>query len=388
MPIEFLPPDPRLTGKVKISQFEPSSVSRNNGTADRRDGAKPRIELLAFNEIKLNTERRYLVKGLVPRSGLCVVWGPPKCGKSFWVFDLAMHVALDKAYRGRRVQSGAVVYCAFEGAHGFRARIEAFRQKFLTENAQPVPFFIESVTLDLVRDHAALIRAIKAELLNGNPTAIILDTLNRSLKGSESNDEDMTAYIRAADAIREAFGCVVIIVHHCGVDGTRPRGHTSLTGAVDAQLAVKRDGSGNFAVKVEWMKDGPEGDTIYSRLEALQVGTDEDGEPITSCVVMPVDSSLTISPTKKSPRLPKAAQIALRALAEAVSKQGIVPPASNNIPADVRVVTTEQWRQYAYRMGISTSPEDRAKQQAFKRASEQLNGEYVGFWDNQVWVIK
>ena len=299
-----------------------------------------------------------------------------------------MHVALDKAYRGRRVQSGAVVYCAFEGAHGFRARIEAFRQKFLTENAQPVPFFIKSVTLDLVRDHAALIRAIKAELLNGNPTAIILDTLNRSLKGSESNDEDMTAYIRAADAIREAFGCVVIIVHHCGVDGTRPRGHTSLTGAVDAQLAVKRDGSGNFAVKVEWMKDGPEGDTIYSRLEALQVGTDEDGEPITSCVVMPVDSSLTISPTKKSPRLPKAAQIALRALAEAVSKQGIVPPASNNIPADVRVVTTEQWRQYAYRMGISTSPEDRAKQQAFKRASEQLNGEYVGFWDNQVWVIK
>ena len=78
----------------------------------------------------------------------------------------------------------------------------------------------------------------------------------------------MTAYIRAADAIREAFGCAVIIVHHCGIDGTRPRGHTSLTGAVDAQLAVKRDGAGNIEVKVEWMKDGPEGDTIWSRLEA------------------------------------------------------------------------------------------------------------------------
>jgi hypothetical protein len=97
----------------------------------------------------------------------------------------------------------------------------------------------------------------------------------------------MTAYIRAADAIREAIGCAVIIVHHCGIDGTRPRGHTSLTGAVDAQLAVKRDGVGNIEVKVEWMKDGPEGDVVASRLEPVRVGTDSDGEPITSCVVVP-----------------------------------------------------------------------------------------------------
>ena len=27
----------------------------------------------------------------IPRVGLVVVWGPPKCGKSFWAFDLAMH---------------------------------------------------------------------------------------------------------------------------------------------------------------------------------------------------------------------------------------------------------------------------------------------------------
>ena len=137
------------------------------------------------------------------------------------------------------------------------------------------------------------------------------------------------------------------------------------------------------------MKDGPEGDTVYSRLEALQVGTDEDGEPITSCVVMPVDSSLRTFPTKKSPGLPKGAQTALRALLEAVSEQGAVPPASNHIPAGFRVVTMDQWRQYANRMGVSTSPEARGIQIAFKRASENLiAGGHVGFWDNQVWVIK
>jgi len=93
--------------------------------------------------------------------------------------------------------------------------------------------------IDLVKDHAGLIASIQEQ--SQTPVLVVLDTLNRSLRGSESSDEDMTAYLNAADAIREAFECAVVIVHHCGVDGTRPRGHTSLTGTVDAQLAVKRD---------------------------------------------------------------------------------------------------------------------------------------------------
>ena len=70
----------------------------------------------------------------------------------------------------------------------------------------------------------------------------MLDTLNKSLFGSESKDVDMGAYVRAAEAVRDAFGCVVIIIHHCGYDDTHPRGHSSLPGAVDAQLMVVRVG--------------------------------------------------------------------------------------------------------------------------------------------------
>src|SRR5262245_39883861 len=85
---------------------------------------EPRIRLNPFNEIKLSLQRRDLVKRLIPRSGLIVVWGPPKCGKSFWVFDLMLHVALGREYRGRRVHQGPVVYCAFEGQKGIEARAE------------------------------------------------------------------------------------------------------------------------------------------------------------------------------------------------------------------------------------------------------------------------
>ena len=50
--------------------------------ARRQDQDKekpPRFTLTRFADIK-----RYCVKGFLPRSGLAVVWGPPKCGKSFW----------------------------------------------------------------------------------------------------------------------------------------------------------------------------------------------------------------------------------------------------------------------------------------------------------------
>src|SRR5262245_44417744 len=65
--------------------------------------SESRIRLIPFDEIKLGREPRYLVKGIIPREGLVVVWGPPKCGKSFWTFDVAMHVALNWLYRDRRV---------------------------------------------------------------------------------------------------------------------------------------------------------------------------------------------------------------------------------------------------------------------------------------------
>jgi hypothetical protein len=185
--------------------------------------------LTAFDHVTISSTAVYLVKGIIPRSGITVVWGPPKCGKSFWTFHVAMHVALGWEYQGRRVHGGPVVYLALEGGEGFKARIEAFRQRCLSEQASDIPFYLISASVNFVKDRAALVESIKNQL-DKMPVLVVIDTLNRSLAGSESDDKDMAAYIRAADAIREALGCAVVIVHHCGVDGTRPRGHTSPAG--------------------------------------------------------------------------------------------------------------------------------------------------------------
>jgi len=208
------------------------------------DGSdNPNFKLVRFRKIKLDRHPPYLVRGLIPRKGLIVVYGPPKCGKTFIVFDLCMHIALGWEYRDRCTQPGNVVYIACEGERGLAARKEAFQQQKLGEEADP-PFYLITSKLNLPVQHAELILDISGQLPPGEScVAIVLDTLNRSIGGSENKDEDMTAYITAADALRERFRCAVIIIHHTGINQTRPRGHTSLTGAADAQIAVRREDS-------------------------------------------------------------------------------------------------------------------------------------------------
>ena len=146
----------------------------------------PKIRLVPFDQIKLSIHRRDLIRGIIPRTGLTVVWGPPKCGKSFWVFDALMHVALGWEYRGHRVHQGPVVYCSFEGQTGVEARVEAYRISRLDNHTEAVPFLLQPMTLNLVRDHPALIMAVREHLGEEPPAAIVLDTLNRSMQGSES----------------------------------------------------------------------------------------------------------------------------------------------------------------------------------------------------------
>jgi hypothetical protein len=190
----------------------------------------------------------------------------------------------------------------------------------------------------------------------------------------------MGAYIKAADAVREAFGCVVIIVHHCGVEGTRPRGHTSLTGAVDAQIAVKRDAANNVVATVEWMKDGPEGEVIVSRLEIVPLGTDTDGDVIDSCVVLPVEGGAVQTASK--PKLNARQRLALEALANCT---GAPAPASLGMPTGLVVTSLDQWREEMLARAIidKAGANPRAD---FKRITEQLQDrKLIGVRDDLVW---
>lgn len=218
------------------------------------------------------------------------------------------------------------------------------------------------MTLDLIADQGELIATIKRHLDIDRPALVVLDTLNRSLRGSENDSKDMSAYVRAADAIRAAFNCAVAIVHHCGVEGERPRGHTSLTGAVDAQLSVKRGSSETILVEVECAKDGPQGEIVASRLEVVGVGTDSDGEPISSCVVRPEETPA--ASMSSEPRLSKN-QTTMFTILHATGQAGL---------------TLAEWNQQARNIGIGGKRDATLYDLRQALKSKNLVREFNGRW--------
>lgn len=340
------------------------------------------FKLIPFANVRLDPTPAYSVKGILPRTGLAVVWGPPKCGKSFWTFDLTMHVALGWEYRGHRVKGGPVVYLALEGGHGFAARVEAWRQRHLAaDHDDPVPFYLVDVPVDLVADHATLVAAIKTQ--EQKPAVVVIDTLNRALIGDENKSDDMARFIRAADVIRAAFDCLVVVIHHCGVVGSRPRGHTSLAGADDVQIAIERNQEGTIVAKIEHMKDGDASAPMASRLEPVELGIDADGDPISSCVI--VASELPVKLGGAAATLSGATKLAFDSLCEVLAESGEVPPASNHIPPDIRVVSAVLWREHFYKAYAGDKPD--AKQKAFVRATLKLQEKkLVGLWSDKAWI--
>lgn len=354
-------------------------MPRGNGH-DRT--ARQQFKLVPFDAIEVGKTRNYLVKGLIPREGLVVVWGPPKCGKTFWVFDLSMHVALGWPYRDRKVQPGPVVYVACEGERGLAARVEAFRQEFVGELLDRPAFHLVTTRLDLVGQQGGLVGDIRSQIGDMAPVLVVIDTLNRSLAGSESSDEDMGAYVKAVDFVREQFGCTVLVIHHCGHESTRPRGHTSLAGAADAQIAVSRQADKSILARLEFMKDGPEGEEIRSELDPVELGADEDGDPISSCIIRPFAGVATAGGDSK---LTAQNRRSLSLLHDAMENAGEIAP-DGRIPPGVTAVKIELWREYCYRGQLADSDKADAKRQAFGRNFKQLqNVGAILYWEPWVW---
>jgi hypothetical protein len=362
--------------KITEAQDAPP-IAPDSPEADKK---KFRFRLISFQEVRPGLEPNYIVDELVPLAGLVLSWGKQKTFKSFWLLDLMLHVSMGWMYRDRAVRQGTVIYCAFEGGHGFKARIEAMRRHYQIADDVDVPLYVMPGQADLITDERALISDFRTQLGETRPSVVVLDTLNRSLKGNE-NTEDMTKYVRAAEAIREAFGCVVIIVHHCGYDATHSRGHTSLPAAVDAELDVVRDEKTLLmVVTVRNMRDGPEGIEVRNRAKIFPLDPDREGRPRSSIVITPDDGGdESALPEARPGRKDVATPIFVEAMRSSVANEGFdhTPDGGET----VRAATLSSLKR-AFGRKYVTAEDDPKKlahvqRNALKRALEKLLGEDV-----------
>jgi len=364
------PADPIPDMEAPASGAVGGTQTKEEAPADQR---KLRFRLIKFQDMRPGLEPVYLVDELMPSAGLVLVWGRQKTFKSFWLLDLFVHVAMGWPYRDHTVRQGPVIYCAFEGGHGYKGRIEAIRRHYGISDDVDVPLFVMPGQVDLIADEKALVEEFRYQLGPVVPSVVVLDTLNRSLSGSESSDKDMTLYVKAAEAVRKAFGCVCVIVHHCGCDDTHARGHTSLPAAVDAELSVVRDeGSPVVLVSVKAMRDGPEGMVVRSRALPVPLDPDQNGKPRSSIVIVPDDDATIVVPTKQGGRPDTATPLFVEVLRAALDAKGEYFTPDGKLP--LQAVDQQHVRELFYRRYVNAE-EDRKKSHgaqihAYKRALE------------------
>src|SRR5262249_10255736 len=130
----------------------------------------------------------------------------------------------------------------------------------------------------------------------------------------------------------------------------------------------------------EYLKDGPPGDSIVGRLESVEVGIDEDGDPITSCVVRASETC-----GKAGAKVKGAAKVALDALYDAILDHGEIVE-DGPIPPNTRTISVVRWRQYCEAKTIADTDAPDSKRKAFVRASKRLQQlQIIGVWNDRVW---
>ena len=249
----------------------------------RLDALEARFPVIPAHRFATTAAARWTIRGVLPQAGIVVFFGDAGSGKSFFALDVSIAVSRDTEWHGQEVTGGPVVYIAAEGAGGFRKRLRAIakHQGFPLEG---MPLGIISDAPNMLKDDdKALARAIEA---SGGAVLIVIDTLASVTPGANENSaEDMGAVIARCKRLQEATGATVLLVHHSGKDASRgARGWSGHRGAVDVEIEITRKGDDRLA-KVTKQKDGEDGALFPFRLLSVDLGQDDDGVPLTSCVV-------------------------------------------------------------------------------------------------------
>lgn len=254
--------------------------------------AIPRDLLLDMDQLQVKVgDIRWAVKNAIPENTLGCIFGASGAFKSFVEIDYALHRVYGMRWLGRKTRQVPVVYLAAEGGAGILKRIKAWHLDRDLDWRQ-CPMRVIIVPLTLRTEAAALRRAIEATGIQ--PGDIIIDTLSQTYTGNENANDEMAAYLRVIGLeLRAAFSCTVTIVHHTGHSATeRPRGASAIIDNIDFAMGVFRD-EAEMLCTVEWakLKDEEKPPPQTFQLQRLQLGVDEDGEPITSLAARHVATS-------------------------------------------------------------------------------------------------
>jgi hypothetical protein len=341
----------------------------------------------------IEPRKDWTTRGLLFPADLGLIYGESRAGKSFLAADLGLAITRGVPFFDMECRPGPVVYQAGEGQGGLVSRLQAYGERFGVAG-HDLPFTLLRQRINLYTDDGApFIDELRQwAAWYGRPlSAVFIDTFSAATAGANENaSEDVSRVLSNGKEIKEATGAAVIFVHHKNAGGTKARGHTSLFADADMALDVERDEETNerqFTIRK--VKDGEDGKRFGFRLQPVQLGSDDDGKPITSCVIDPAQDKLERA-GKQRP-LPTSRLKFLRVLDDAILHRGGTLPPNANAPEYTRGVDFRQFTRLF--RGISGVREDDPMtdeiRQAIKRDGEWLiTNRLIGRDAEWIWITE
>lgn len=347
----------------------------------------------------------YVLKGLLNRGDLAMIYGKPGSGKSLFAAHLFYRVSqgAERAY-GKRIKGGPVIYICLEGQGGFRRRLQALEKAhgpapdfYLVEQAVSLTELANGFVDDLIR-HAQSLEAV----------AIVIDTWAQATGGDESGSEANQRALSTINRIRLETRALVCVIDHQGWgNDPRPRGWSGKWAATDTALRVDGDiKAGDVLLVPERSKDGTDFAPLAFGSERASLGFDPEGDPIEVYRGLERDAATAESMTKRKPGKGKGRRLTdeqrqhlatIRTEAHAIGKadqrEGRSVTVIDRVTARDALIRAERIF-VAERNGPVTKPvtEDvltNSERQKVWRVLNTLRDKgKLGFDDNHVWVFE
>jgi hypothetical protein len=360
------------------------------------------VALDFFEDFDKAVAKRPIIKGVLYRGERSNWVGPPGSGKSALLASVAIHVTDESSdWRGYRVKAKVgVVYFAFERKDLVKRRMYAHKppEVLFTDSAlsaqmttpHKLPIAVAGRAVDLL-DKSCIeiivdtVRAAEAHF-GCAVGLVIIDTFNKGIAtggGDEDKAKDQNIAAANLQVVQDELPDIhVALLSHTGKDESRgARGSNARLGDDDMQVQISINGNVRTATTTK-ANDAATG--VLTRFETMLVtlGTDEDGDEITTAIVSDdvPEEAFTIGLSKSQAR-------AIELLERALDEEGKAAT-DRRCPAGVTVVTVETWRKYCYSGGLSPTGTDSAKRQAFNRATKELLAlRRIEIWNELVWLV-
>jgi hypothetical protein len=293
---------------------EPSSAPRPDAPSPPKAEAKPPKQptILSYRRHRdaNNEAPKYLVKNLLPETGVGLLSGQSGTYKSFVAIKLAGAIATGQSFAGHAIKrQGAVLIFASEGAGELPIRLEALSEA--EHGGQVLPIFYCGAGVRLLDKNsvASVIATAKAVTEDaqrdyGLPLVLIqFDTVIAAAQFAKSGDENDAAVgaklMAALGEISRATSTFVLGIDHFGKaveTGTRGTSAKEAAAHVVLALLAEKAFSGEVTAPrlcVRKRRGGPAGVEHPFTVKPVRLGQDEDGEEVTS---LALDFSAAVPP--------------------------------------------------------------------------------------------